>query len=198
MRALGGLLGRVHQEAGLAVLDLERDAADVAGDRRAALPERLGDGQAEALADRLLQHHVGLGLEGVDLDRADVVEVVEDLDVLVAGRRARWSAGRSPSPRGRRSPSSRPARAARPGSPPSPSGRRRSRRAGPSRGRSARPGRSAAGRRRRRTGRRRRRRPRARAPCSSATAGRSRAARSRPCRRRPSGTYCSRWKTLAS
>ena len=53
-------------------------------DRRPPLPERLGDGQPEALADRLLQADVGLRLEGVDLDRADVVEVVEDLDVGVA------------------------------------------------------------------------------------------------------------------
>ena len=45
------------------------------------LPQRLGHGQPEALADRLLHQHVGLRLKGVDLDRADVVEVVEDLDV---------------------------------------------------------------------------------------------------------------------
>ena len=65
-------------------LDLERDPTDVAGDRRPSLPQRLGDGEAEALADRLLDHDVGLRLERVDLDRADVVEVVEDLDVGVA------------------------------------------------------------------------------------------------------------------
>src|SRR5213592_4399018 len=56
--ALGALLGRVDEEAALAVLDLQGDAADVAGDRRAALPERLGHGQAKALADRLLQADV--------------------------------------------------------------------------------------------------------------------------------------------
>ena len=48
------------------------------------LPDRLGDGQAEALARGLLHDHVGVGLERVDLDRADVVEVVEDVDVRVA------------------------------------------------------------------------------------------------------------------
>src|SRR3954471_18188789 len=82
--ALRALLRGVHQEAVLAVLDLQGNAADVAGNRRAALPERLGDCQPEALADRLLQADVRLRLKGVDLDRADVVEVVEDLDVGVA------------------------------------------------------------------------------------------------------------------
>src|ERR1700709_813167 len=82
--ARGALLGGVDQEAGLAVCDLQWDAANVAADRRPPLPQRLGHGQAEALADRLLQADVGLRLEGVDLDRADVVEVVEDLDVGVA------------------------------------------------------------------------------------------------------------------
>ena len=70
--------------AGDPVLDLQRDPADVAADRGPPLPQRLGDRQAESLADRLLHADVGLGLEGVDLDRADVVEVVEDLDVRVA------------------------------------------------------------------------------------------------------------------
>src|SRR5258708_680971 len=78
-------LGRgVDQVAADAILDLQGDSADVAGDRRAPLPERLGHRQPKALADRLLQADVGLRLEGVDLDRADVVEVVEDLDVGVA------------------------------------------------------------------------------------------------------------------
>ena len=196
---LGGLLGRVDQVAGLAVLDLERDAAHVAGDRGPRLPERLGDRQAESLADRLLQHHVGLRLERVDLDRADVVEVVEDLDVLVARRRARASCWKKSQPSGS-------SVAIEPTSASCTSGDllldlavgSRSRPAGPSRGRSGRPGRSAAGRRRRRTGRRRRRRPRARAPCSWATAGRSPAAGSRPCRRRPRARSHGRWNTLQS
>ncbi len=76
-------LGRGDEEAALAVLDLQRDAADVAADRRPSLPQRLGHRQPEALADRLLDRDVGLRLEGVDLDRPDVVEVVEDLDVGV-------------------------------------------------------------------------------------------------------------------
>src|SRR5215207_8881593 len=84
--ALGALVRRVDEEAADAVLDLQRNAADVAGDRRPPLPERLGDGQPEALADRLLQADVRLRLEGVDLDRADVVEVAEDFDVLVTAR----------------------------------------------------------------------------------------------------------------
>ena len=41
-------------------------------------------GEPEALARGLLDHDVGQRLERVDLDRADVVEVVEDVDVRVA------------------------------------------------------------------------------------------------------------------
>src|SRR4051795_11539404 len=84
--APGGLVGRGDEVPVLAVDDLQRDAADIPADRRPALPERLGDGQAEALPDRLLHDHVGLRLEGVHLDRADVVQVVEDLDVGVIAR----------------------------------------------------------------------------------------------------------------
>src|SRR5215210_3932562 len=79
--ALCGLVRGGDQVAVLAVDDLQGDAAHVTADRRPPLPERLGDRQPEALADRLLQHHVRLRLERVDLDRPDVVEVVEDLDV---------------------------------------------------------------------------------------------------------------------
>jgi hypothetical protein len=55
-----------------------------------ALPFQIASltGQAEALARRLLDDDVGVRLEGVDLDRADVVEVVEDVDVRVA---AAWA-----------------------------------------------------------------------------------------------------------
>ena len=141
-----------------------------------ALPDRLRDRQPEALAGRLLDQHVGVRLEGVDLDRADVVEVVEDVHVGVAvgvgdrrveevpplGVVARHRADQRELHLGHLLLDQR--------------GRRRSRPAGPSRGRSARPGRSAAGRRRSRTGRTRTRRPPARAPCSSASAGRSPAA----------------------
>src|SRR5690349_12710627 len=85
-RALRALLGRGHEEAGLAVLHLQRNAADVSADERTRLPERLRDGEAEALAGGLLNHDVRLRLEGVHLDRADVVQVVEDLDVGIALR----------------------------------------------------------------------------------------------------------------
>src|SRR3954447_20679327 len=85
-RAVGAVLGVRHEVAGLAVLHLERDAAHVAADERPRLPERLGDGQAEALARGLLNQHLGLRLERVHLDRPDVVQVVEDLDIRVAAR----------------------------------------------------------------------------------------------------------------
>ena len=55
-------------------------------DRRPRLPERLADRQAEALPDRLLEHGRRVHLERVHLDRADVVQVREDVDVRVAVR----------------------------------------------------------------------------------------------------------------
>ena len=81
---LGALLDARHQIAGDPVLDLQRYAAHVAADERPRLPDRLRDRQPEALARGLLDEHVGVGLERVDLDRPDVVEVVEDVDVRVA------------------------------------------------------------------------------------------------------------------
>ncbi len=75
----------VDQPAGHAVLDLVDDPADPPGDRRPRLPQRLADRQPEPFADRLLQHGGGVHLEGVDLDRADVVQVREDVDVGIAG-----------------------------------------------------------------------------------------------------------------
>ena len=175
---LGALLGRVDEPAGLAVGDLGDDPADAAGDRRPRLPERLGHRQAEALRGStsaattsectwnaftstaptlfMLLEDVDVGIAVRVLDGAAVV--VPALGVVVRHRAdERELDVREP--------------------PASPAGRRRSRRAGPSTGRSARPGSAAAARRRRRTGRRCRTRPRARAPCSSASAGRSRAAR---------------------
>src|SRR5436190_6308347 len=83
---LRSLLDRVDEVAGLALGDLKRDPADVAGDDGPHLPHRLGHSQPESLPKRLLDHHVGLRLKGVDLDRADVVQVVEDLDVRIAVR----------------------------------------------------------------------------------------------------------------
>src|SRR5919109_3391892 len=84
--ALWGFLSGADQESRHAVLDLEWDPADVPGDCRPALPERFRDRQPESLACRLLHHDVRLRLECVYLDRPDVVQVVEDLDVGVVGR----------------------------------------------------------------------------------------------------------------
>src|SRR5688572_20514941 len=77
-----GALRRGRDEpAGLTVRDLVDDAADVAGDGRARLPERLADRQPEPFPDRLLDYGGRMHLERVHLDRADVVEVREDVDV---------------------------------------------------------------------------------------------------------------------
>ena len=53
------LLDGVDEEAADAVLELERDASGPTGDHGRALPERFGDDQPEALADRLLDHDLG-------------------------------------------------------------------------------------------------------------------------------------------
>ena len=82
---LGAGLGRVDEPARLPVHDLGADPTHVAGHRRAPLPERLAHREPEALLDRLLDHGLGVHLERVHLDRADVVEVREDVDVGVVG-----------------------------------------------------------------------------------------------------------------
>src|SRR5215212_6493411 len=63
--------------------DLERDTAGAPRHDRGSLPERLGDDQPEALADRLLDHHVGEALKGVDLDVSYPGKVGEDVDLRV-------------------------------------------------------------------------------------------------------------------
>ena len=176
--------GRVDEEAGDAVVDLQGDPADVAADHRPALPLGLGDGEPEALADRLLHADVGLGLKGVDLDRADVVEVVEDLDVGVAVGVAEGRVEEVPAlgvVGGHRADQRQLGVGDALGDHPVGVDHTRS---DPSRDRTSTPGRSGAGPCRCRTARRRRPRPRARAPCSWATAGRSPAGRSCAGRRR--------------
>ena len=81
----GALFRRIDEPARFAVLDLRDDSPDAPGDGRPRLPERLRDGQAEALLDRFLHHRRRVDLEGVDLHGADVVEVGEDVDVRIAG-----------------------------------------------------------------------------------------------------------------
>ena len=85
--ALRALLDGVDEVAVVAVADLQLDAAGPSADHRPALPEPFAHGEAEALADRLLHHHVGDALERVDLHRTDLVEVREQVDVAVAGAR---------------------------------------------------------------------------------------------------------------
>ena len=84
---LRALLGRVRvdEPAGLAVLDLRRRS------RRRGSPTVGRVFQSASVTvrpkpslDRLLDHGVRVHLEGVDLDRADVVQVREDVDVGVA------------------------------------------------------------------------------------------------------------------
>jgi hypothetical protein len=68
-------------------LELEGNPAGPTGDDWGAFPERLGDDQPEAFANRLLDHDLGETLERVDLDVADAGEIGEDVDVcVVAGR----------------------------------------------------------------------------------------------------------------
>src|SRR3954451_21090780 len=69
----GAGLHVTDQIPGDAVLDLQGDTANVTADERPRLPQRLADREPEALARRLLDDDVGVRLEGVDLDRPDVV-----------------------------------------------------------------------------------------------------------------------------
>ena len=130
------LLDRVDQVAVEAVADLELDPAGAPTDHGPSLPEPLAHGEAEALPQRLLEHHVGDPLERVDLHRTDLVQVRQQVDVAVTGA---CGLGVVPAPGtlpGRRSPSSPRARAARRAPARARGGTPRSRRPGPSTGRS--------------------------------------------------------------
>ena len=64
---VGARLDAVDEDACLACADLHRDAPGVTPDDGGALPQGLGDGQAEPLPQRLLDGHVGVSLKRVDL-----------------------------------------------------------------------------------------------------------------------------------
>src|SRR5215208_5883853 len=86
-RLLGALRHRIHQESTDSAPDLEWDPAGTPRYDRGFLPERLGDDQAEALADRLLDHHVGEPLKCIHLDVSHAGKVGEEVDVrVVLGR----------------------------------------------------------------------------------------------------------------
>ena len=87
---------------------------------------------------RLLDHDVGRSLDRVDLGVPDAVEVGEQVDVGVAAACSSSAPG-SACPRDRRARSTRPSRAEPRGRPRGSGATRRSRRAGPSTGRTARP-----------------------------------------------------------
>src|SRR5437763_3331738 len=77
------LLDARDQETGFAIGHLQGYSAHRAADQGPALPDRLGHRQTEPLTRGLLDHHIAMGLERVDLDRADIVQVVQYVDVRV-------------------------------------------------------------------------------------------------------------------
>src|SRR5439155_22158142 len=80
----GALVDRPDEPPGLSVVYLGNYTADPSGHDRPSLPERLGHRQPEPLPDRLLDERLGVDLEGVHLDRTDVVHVAQDVDVRIA------------------------------------------------------------------------------------------------------------------
>src|SRR5258707_7276239 len=66
---LGRLIDGGDEKAVFAVADLPANAADIAANDGGALPHRLGDGEPEALAGRLLQDYGGVALQGGDQNR---------------------------------------------------------------------------------------------------------------------------------
>src|SRR5437764_4297455 len=78
-RPLRRLLDGGDEVAGLAVGDLQRDAADVAGDHRPGLPDGLGDCEPEALAGSMLHLHGGVLLYGACLERVLARVVAEEV-----------------------------------------------------------------------------------------------------------------------
>ena len=85
-QCLGRRLGGVDEDAARAVRHLQRDATGATGDHGRALPQRLGDDEPEALANRLLQDDRREPLERVDFDVSDAGQVREELDRVVCGR----------------------------------------------------------------------------------------------------------------
>src|SRR5215216_1022535 len=82
-RLLGTLLDRIHEEPSGSAPHLERDATGAPRHDRSFLPERLGDDKPEALADRLLYHHVREALKGIDLDVSHPGKVGEEVDLKI-------------------------------------------------------------------------------------------------------------------
>ena len=177
-RAVGALLGRGDEEARLAVLHLKRDAAHVAADERAA-PSRAPRRRSGRSPRAWTSGSPRRPATGTRSPRSRPT-LLKLLRMWMSGSPSAWAIVelKNSQPSGS-------SVAIEPISASCTSGMLLldepvgvdHARSGPSRGRSATPGTSAAGRRRCRTGRTRRRRPRARGPCSSATAGRSRAGR---------------------
>ncbi len=77
----GSTFDGIAQQAGIFVGDLEGDTTDGGGDDGLCLPKGLGDGQAKAFPEGLLDYDGGGTLEGVDLDI--VVWHKQDVDVGV-------------------------------------------------------------------------------------------------------------------
>jgi hypothetical protein len=61
----GGFVNIRDQKPAFSIIDLASDAAYVSADYRSAFPYRLGDGQAEPLADGFLQNYRSMSLERV-------------------------------------------------------------------------------------------------------------------------------------
>ena len=80
--SFGALLRGVDEIAGLAVDELERNAAHVARHHRPSFPQRFRDHQAEPFPHRFLDHNLR-PLEGVYLYVADAVQVRENVNVVV-------------------------------------------------------------------------------------------------------------------
>src|SRR5215217_1938479 len=73
----------IHEEPSGSAPHLERDATGAPRHDRSFLPERLGDDKPEALADRLLYHHVREALKGIDLDVSHPGKVGEEVDLKI-------------------------------------------------------------------------------------------------------------------
>src|SRR5579859_2985858 len=82
--AYRALLRALNQITGDAVLDLQRDAADIAADYGPLFPKPFRNGEPEALAQGFLQDDAGVALEGVDLKITDAIEVRKQMNIGVS------------------------------------------------------------------------------------------------------------------
>src|SRR5260370_41926538 len=64
--AVSGAFRRMHEKAGVIIVDLQRDSTASAANDRFSFPQGFGDGQPKSLLNGLLQNNDGRPLQSID------------------------------------------------------------------------------------------------------------------------------------